>query len=706
MTITLKWYTGCMEIIDSAILNMRPAQLSQIVKTATENAEEAKAQIAAVINEEIGNWHKDTVSGKKRITELKKLLDVVGGRKLSKAEKAIQRIIKNVDDCRPQYKGVFESAGKSCVTDGYRLVRYAAPLDCFDKVNPGFDVSRAIGDVSAYSMRLELPDVRELKADIKLAKMGKMDAGRVRYGGGMNGIMYDFGYGLPAVDAKYLVDMLEALPECAAFCKPGKTSAPVYFVSAEDDGILLPIRKHQEWEAAPIEQAAPVVEEAPIETPVESAPAPVESAPVEIESVETPAEDPAPEVEHVAENQQDAPDMKLNQIESALENRQVYGYKRDGNTVTAHRWKVFHITGNLYSQEPQADSYGQRYAHVVLFFPGVKIGLDIGMLSSWQLDQYTIEDVTSRFPVSTVDALNELMAGRMESDEHIRDSYIAFVRQYDLAFAQKLEAYKAGYIRRMEQKQQEAHEERARREEQERLDRERAIADELAKAEQTIINGGYVENKMIDGKSLFLRLFDKHGIDLPIRSRGWAINKLRGFEQHNDGMITIRYSQTRKNEKISDRCFAAYCKLRELLKAKEADKQQQEEQEASAAVDMPALDRVLAVAVAVNDGAHDGAAIADYLNLYCNDMITEDEAKSALLRYTAPLALPAHEEAAQATEMPAAVSSVVAVSPVFLGACARLYAHGADSGFSGGVPGFDNVRTSPTFCKVSLHNTS
>lgn len=679
MTITLKWYTGRMEVIDSAILNMRPAQLSQIVKTATENAEEAKAQIAAVINEEIGNWRKDTETGKKRIAELKKLLDVVDGRKLTKAEKAIQRIIKNVDDCRPQFKGVFESAGKSCVTDGYRLVRYAAPLDCFETVNPGFDVSRAIGDISAYSMRLELPDVKELKADMKLAKMGKMDAGRAHYGGGMNSVMYDFGYGLPAVDAKYLVDMLEALPDCAAFCNPGKTSAPIYFVGGEDDGILLPISKHQEWEAAPVEQAAPAVDEAPAA------------------------------VEPVVAVEDPAPDMKLNQIEAALENRQVYGYKRDGNTVTAHRWKVFHIAGNLYLQEPQVDSYGQRYAHVALFFPGVKIGLDIGMLSSWQLDRYTVEDVASRFPVSTVDALNELMAGRMESDEHIRDSYIAFVRQYDLAFAQKLEAYKAEYIRRMEQKRQEAHEERAHREEQERLDRERAIADELAKAEQAIINGGYVENKMLDGKPLFLRLFDKHGIKIAPRSRGWIIDKLKSVTSCADGSATVSRLAARQGEKISQGFCDAYYELRNhLIKLAEEAQAEAEAraQEEAAAVDMPALDRVLAVAATVNDGAHDSAAIADYLNLYGKEMITEDEAKSALLRYTVPLALPAHEEAAQATEMSAAVSSVVAVHPAFLGACARLYAHKAGSGFSGGVPGFDKARQSSTFCEVSLHNTS
>lgn len=703
MAITLKWYTGRMEIIDNAILNMRPAQLSQIVKTATENAEEAKAQIAALINEEIGNWHKDTEYGKKRIAELKKLLDVVDGRKLTKQEKAVKRIVDNMDDCRPQFKGMFQSGGKYCVCDGFRAVRSSAPFYGVEEKTNDFDMSRAIGDISAYSVRLELPDVKELKADMKLAKMGKMDAGRVHYGGGMNSVMYDFGYGLPAVDAKYLVDMLEALPGCEAFCNPEKTTL-LYFVSGEDDGILLPIKKRQEWEAAPVEQAAPVVEETPIETPVEASPAPVEA-------VETPAEDPAPEVEHVAEYQPDAPDMKLNQIEAAIENRQVYGYKRDGNTVTAHRWKVFHITGNLYLQEPQSDSYGQRYAHVVLFFPGVKIGLDIGMLSSWQLDQYTVEDVASRFSVSTVDALNDLLIGRMENAEHIKDSYIAFVRQYDIVLADRMATYKADYIQRMEQKRQEAHEERARREEQERLDRERAIADELAKAEQEIINGGYVENKMIDGKPLFLRLFDAYGIKIAPRSRGWIIDKLKSVTSCADGSATVSSLATRKGEKISQGFCDAYYELRNhLIKLAEEAQAEAEAraQEEAAAVDMSALERVLAVAAAVNDGAHDTKAIADYLTLYGNRMITEDETKRALLRYTVPLALPAPVEAAQATE-DAAVSSVVSVHPAFLARSVRLCTHGKRSGFNRAVPGVSLRSLAPPFCilnNTEYHNSA
>ena len=164
--------------------------------------------------------------------------------------------------------------------------------------------------------------------------------------------------------------------------------------------------------------------------------------------------------------------MKINQIEANLENKQVYGYKRDGDTVTAHRWKVFHLSGNLYLQEPQADKYGQRYTHIALFFPNVKIGLDIGMLSGWQLDQYSAEDVERRISFTTVEAFRDIINAQMTNGEHIKDSYIAFVRQYDEAQADKMQSYKKGWRECKERERQVEIAERERREARERQERE------------------------------------------------------------------------------------------------------------------------------------------------------------------------------------------------------------------------------------------
>lgn len=262
--------------------------------------------------------------------------------------------------------------------------------------------------------------------------------------------------------------------------------------------------------------------------------------------------------------------MKINQIEENLENKQVYGYKRDGNTVTSHRWKVFHLSGNLYLQEPQIDKYGQRYAHIALFFQNVKIGLDVGMLSGWQLDQYSAEEVERRISFVTVDAFRDTINAQMASGEHIKDSYIAFVRQYDEVQAEKMQSYKKEWRERKEHERQAEIAERERREAQERQERERTTAEAVEKAEQAIISGGYIGNKEIDGKPLFLHLFDKNGITVPIRSRGWIIERLASVTQHSNGTASVSASVSVKNKNVSKGFVSAYFELRNhLIKAQE-----------------------------------------------------------------------------------------------------------------------------------------
>lgn len=255
--------------------------------------------------------------------------------------------------------------------------------------------------------------------------------------------------------------------------------------------------------------------------------------------------------------------MEINQIEANLENRQVYGYKHDGNTVTAHRWKVFHLSGNLYLQEPQTDKYGQRYAHIALFFQNVKIGLDVGILSGWQLDQYSAEDVERRISFAMVEAFRDTINAQMANGEHIKDSYIAFVRQYDDVQAGKMQSYKKEWRERNERERQAAISERERREARERKERERAIAEAVEKAEQAIISGGYISNKEIYGKPLFLHLFDKNGITVPIRSRGWIIDTLASVTQNNNGSASVSVRKSCK--RVSNGFVSAYFELRNYL---------------------------------------------------------------------------------------------------------------------------------------------
>ena len=502
-TITFRWNTGNIEIDACAILNMSAVQLKNLVKTATANAEEVKNQIAEYITSEIEKLNPKSEYDKKMIAQYNKLISAaVGERRQTAQEKAIARILKNVPNTREPFMGIIEDAGKHCVLDGFRLVRFSKPLTGFPTVNTTFDTNKAIGDKSRYNIKLALPTVKDLKADMKIAKLSGMDVNRIHVisiGKRMD-FGYDFGFGLPMVNAKWLIDMLEALPDAAAYAVEGCACNPLYFVSGEDDGILLPIRRANTTHLDPAIEA----EEKPIEKPVEAA------APVQSEAEK--------------------------ELEAERERRRCMA-------------------------------------------------------------------------------------------------------------------------------------------EQEQNTRENEIATELAKAEQKIISSGYIENKNLYGKLLFLRLFDKYGVKVAIRSRGWIIDKLKSVNQHTDGSANISFMATRKGERASQGFWDAYVELRDILiKAKQAA-----EEVKSAApvvdetVDTAAINRVVAVAIALNDGAHDMKAIVDYIHMYGNDMITEDEAKDAILRYTVPLAIPAHEEAVQDTTAPETIQIAAVNVPSVLRHSARHY---------------------------------
>jgi hypothetical protein len=65
--------------------------------------------------------------------------------------------------------------------------------------------------------------------------------------------------------------ILDALPDCKVFYDPGRGyKSPLYIVSGENDGILLPVKKEQEYEEKPEEEEKEVIP-AQEENAVESA---------------------------------------------------------------------------------------------------------------------------------------------------------------------------------------------------------------------------------------------------------------------------------------------------------------------------------------------------------------------------------------------------------------------------------------------------
>ncbi len=156
-------------------------------------------------------------------------------------EKAMRAIIKNAPDHQRQLQGAIVLDGKQYVCDGYRAIRINTPIDLPAAPVPcTLDIDRIFEDARRNATTpLETPTLGELKTYIKLKKAEN----KAKYGKGANKetILWDFGEGLPVVNAVYLLDILTAFPDATITCYI--MTAPLYFSHADGDAILLPVRR-------------------------------------------------------------------------------------------------------------------------------------------------------------------------------------------------------------------------------------------------------------------------------------------------------------------------------------------------------------------------------------------------------------------------------------------------------------------------------
>lgn len=163
---------------------------------------------------------------------------------------AAKRVIKSAERYhlnRPQIHGAWSEDGKQCFMDGFRCFRLfdALPLDQVLTTEPGdrdLRVSRFIDAAhEANHERLILPTLKYVKDYIKDVKATRREQALTLSAP----IPYDFGDDLPLVNAQYLVDMLELIPDAKqAWLDPDHpTTCPIYISTGIGEAILMPIRK-------------------------------------------------------------------------------------------------------------------------------------------------------------------------------------------------------------------------------------------------------------------------------------------------------------------------------------------------------------------------------------------------------------------------------------------------------------------------------
>lgn len=154
------------------------------------------------------------------------------------AARTITALLKAVKKSNPttalRYAWI-DGEGRQCVCDGDRAFRLKEPLPLEERpagAGEPIDLEKIFKSVKCCAAA-PLPDAKELKAFIALERAKK---GRKAV------LAWDFGEGKPAVNAAYLLDLLNVLPD-AAEIHYGKPLEPLYAKSERGEALLMPIRK-------------------------------------------------------------------------------------------------------------------------------------------------------------------------------------------------------------------------------------------------------------------------------------------------------------------------------------------------------------------------------------------------------------------------------------------------------------------------------
>lgn len=269
--------------------------------------------------------------------------------------------------------------------------------------------------------------------------------------------------------------------------------------------------------------------------------------------------------------------IQLKDINTLVVKRKVIMFDSTGNKAVYHNKEVRQVTGNIYIGETEGTDYYKYYSAYAIF--GDKIGLYVGRLTNAErVDK--IEELIPKSHLSSFDDYITDIEDRIANNRWINCVEREYIRNYRPDLVANIEVARAAY----KAKQEEQREARAAERKAERIAKaERCNAEFMEvinKAIATLKNGGCVENKYMDlmenpdeagyheykHYTTFTYLFDKYGIKLPIRTRGFVIDRLASvtYDAEKQGMqySYMRTGNSKGSSKLYDYLYALVDKIK------------------------------------------------------------------------------------------------------------------------------------------------
>ena len=159
-------------------------------------------------------------------------------------EKALEKILKNAT--HDFLKKARTVDGRQIVCDGFTLCALDQPVELSPEFVQDVNDGRADGIINRVlpaarennGDALRVPDAATLRLHIKNSKAEK----KTRKD--KTPVIYDFGDGLPAVNAEYLANVIDIYGDAVQLVASSRgIYQPIYIKSDRGDGVLMPIRK-------------------------------------------------------------------------------------------------------------------------------------------------------------------------------------------------------------------------------------------------------------------------------------------------------------------------------------------------------------------------------------------------------------------------------------------------------------------------------
>lgn len=248
--------------------------------------------------------------------------------------------------------------------------------------------------------------------------------------------------------------------------------------------------------------------------------------------------------------------MTLSEITTPYEQKQMYHYLKDGNTVKLSSTRVKLIRKPYYMSEPKTDEYGNTYADIYVWYPKYDDGCGIKLMNlrtDTEVERLcAYNDDVYETPEKFIRTVTELVYPRMLEIflvNEINPDLVPFLMKKREAY---LEAQSA-----IESEQ---------RRTQERIDMEfvseqnEILKSTVEKAAEILKHDGILKNETIteyrsrydfSKYKLVNYIARKYGVKIPLKTQGWINSTLAEIKIENGEMTTYkRMSNTNPSNSI------------------------------------------------------------------------------------------------------------------------------------------------------------